>query len=35
MPKLTKYSKTCLKGPLPKRPKLGFPDQLSLNAGQK
>ena len=30
-----KYSKTCLKQPLSKRPKIGFQDQLSLNAGQK
>ena len=29
------YSKTCVKPPLPKRPKIGFQDQLSLNAGQK
>ena len=29
------YSKTCLKRPLSKRPKIGFEDQLSLNAGQK
>ena len=29
------YSKTCLKLPLSKRPKKGFQDQLSLNAGQK
>ena len=31
------YSKTCLKPPLLKRPKIGFgfQDQLSLNAGQK
>ena len=29
------YSKTCLKRPLWKRPKIGFQDQLSLNAGQK
>ena len=29
------YSKTCLKGPLKKRPKIVFQDQLSLNAGQK
>ena len=28
-------SKTCLKVPLSKRPKIGFQDQLSLNAGQK
>ena len=27
--------KTCVKRPLPKRPKIGFQDQLSLNAGQK
>ena len=30
-----KYSKTCVKQPLSKRPKDGFQDQLSLNAGQK
>ena len=29
------YSKTCEKRPLSKRPKIGFQDQLSLNAGQK
>ena len=29
------YSKTCVKRPLSKRPKIGFEDQLSLNAGQK
>ena len=29
------YSKTCVKLPLSKRPKIGFQDQLSLNAGQK
>ena len=29
------YSKICLKQPLSKRPKIGFQDQLSLNAGQK
>ena len=29
------YSKTCVKRPLSKRPKFGFQDQLSLNAGQK
>ena len=29
------YSKTCVKRPLAKRPKIGFQDQLSLNAGQK
>ena len=28
-------SKTCLKLPLSKRPKIGFQDQLLLNAGQK
>ena len=32
---LTKYSKTCVKQPLSKRPKIVFLDQLSLNAGQK
>ena len=31
---LSKYSKTCLKWPLSKRPKIGFQEQLSLNAGQ-
>ena len=30
-----KYSKTSVKRPLSKRPKIGFKDQLSLNAGQK
>ena len=29
-----KYSKTCLKQPLSKRPQIGFQDQLSLIAGQ-
>ena len=29
------YSKTCVKRRLSKRPKFGFQDQLSLNAGQK
>ena len=29
------YNKTCVKRPLSKRPKNGFQDQLSLNAGQK
>ena len=29
------YSKTRVKRPLSKRPKIGFQDQLSLNAGQK
>ena len=28
------YSKTSVKRPLPKRPKIGFQDQSSLNAGQ-
>ena len=28
------YSKTSVKRPLSKRPQIGFPDQLSLNAGQ-
>ena len=28
-------SKTCVKGLLSKRPKIGFQDQLSLNAGQQ
>ena len=34
---LLPYSKTCVKRPLSKRPKIGFQDQLSLslNAGQK
>ena len=32
---MTTYSKTCLKQPLFKRPKIGFQDQLSINAGQK
>ena len=32
---IRKYSKTCVKRPLSKRPKSGFQDQLSLNAGQK
>ena len=31
----TEYSKTCVKRPLSKRPKIGFQDQLSLKAGQK
>ena len=30
-----KYSKTCVKRPLSKRPEKGFQDQISLNAGQK
>ena len=29
------YGKTCVKWPLSKRQKIGFQDQLSLNAGQK
>ena len=29
------FSKTCLKQPLKKKPKIGFQDILSLNAGQK
>ena len=29
------YSKTCLKRPLKKKTKIGFEDQLLLNAGQK
>ena len=29
------YSKTCVKWPLSKRPKIGFQDQLLLNAGKK
>ena len=29
------YSKTCVKWPLSKRPKIGFHDKLSLNTGQK
>ena len=29
------YSKTCVKQPLSKRPKIGFQDQLLLNVGQK
>ena len=28
------YSKTCVKWPLSKRPKIGFQDQLSLDVGQ-
>ena len=34
MPK-NKYSKTCVKWPLSKIPKIGFQDQLLLYAGQK
>ena len=29
------YSKSCVKWPLSKRPKIGFQEQLSLNVGQK
>ena len=29
------YSKTCVKRPVSKRPKIGFQDQLLLNTGQK
>ena len=29
------YSKTCIKQPLKKKTKIGFQDQLSLNACQK
>ena len=29
------FCKTCLKLPLKRRPKIGFQDRLSLNAGQK
>ena len=29
------YSKTCVKRPFSKTPKIGFQDKLSLNAGQK
>ena len=29
------YSKTCVKQPLAKRPKIGFQAQLWLNAGKK
>ena len=32
---LMRYSKTCLKRPLKKKTKIGFQDQLLLNAGQK
>ena len=32
---ILEYSKTCVKWPLSKRAKIGFQDQLSLNAGQK
>ena len=29
------YNKTCVKWPLSERPKIGFQNQLTLNAGQK
>ena len=29
------YSKTCVKRPLSRRPRIGFQNQLLLNAGQK
>ena len=32
---VSNYSKTCVKRPLSKRPKIGTQDQLSLNAGEK
>ena len=32
---VNRYSKTCLKRPQKRRPKIGFQDQLSLNAGRK
>ena len=35
LPHLLMYSKTCVKRPLSKRQKIGFQDQISLNAGQK
>ena len=31
----SKNSKTCVKWPLSKRPKIGFQDKLSLDEGQK
>ena len=33
--KIVKYSKTCVKWLFSKRQKIGFQDQLLLNAGQK
>ena len=33
MTQLELYSKSCVKWPFSKRPKIGFQDQLSLNAG--
>ena len=35
MPPSATYSKTCVKRPPSKWPKIGFQDQLSLHAGQK
>ena len=35
IPQVLRYNKTCVKGPLSKRPKIGLQNQLSLNAGQK
>ena len=32
---IQKVSKTCVKRPLSKRLKIGFRDQLTLNAGRK
>ena len=32
---VSKYSKTCVTQPLSKRLKIGFQDQISINAGQK
>ena len=32
---IQKYSKTCVKRPLSKTPKIGLQDQLLLNVGQK
>ena len=33
--KTEEYSKNCVKRPLSERPKIGFYDQLLLNAGQR
>ena len=33
--KTSKFSKTCVKRPHSKRPKIGFQDQFSLNVGPK
>ena len=35
LPLTLNYSKTCVKQPLSKRPKIGFRNQLLLNVGQK